>query len=127
MLCINNIEGFKLSVFSLPAFRLNRPFMSLSFLSSSLQQPKSLRIGLFWRNTAELRLVGPLGFEPRIACAPGMYPILVVRTLYHVQTRRRPRASRLCSSSRKVFSEYLGARNSAKNVHGFFHLRKQYT
>ena len=27
---------------------------------------------------AAVIVVGPLGFEPRIACAPGMYPILDV-------------------------------------------------
>ena len=43
-------------------------------------------------------VVGPLGFEPRIACAPGMYPILegtilawdTCQARLFVQTRRRP-------------------------------------
>ena len=26
------------------------------------------------QNRAAVIVVGPLGFEPRIACAPGMYP-----------------------------------------------------
>jgi hypothetical protein len=36
----------------------------MSSLSLSLDSPKPLKIGLFWKNKAELGVVGPRGFEP---------------------------------------------------------------
>jgi len=50
-------------VFYPPALGFSRPFDFVSFLNSSPDSPKTLRVGLFLQNTAELGLVWLLGFE----------------------------------------------------------------
>ena len=57
-------------------YRLHSYAKTCRLLSAATPQQtyKTIKLSLFCQNTAELGLVGPLGFEPRIACAPGMYP-----------------------------------------------------